>query len=252
MRISVGKNDAIKYGIVRLLNEKRSDFLKMLNNDLDSDNFKIKSSSTLCSLAIVTSCRGTFKSTISGIIGLGTLRKEHIKLVESSFNIYELHLNFIAKTYVPFKRDFIITKKLFYNLLETIENCKNDRSTLFNDEIKENIDNYLNGFISGLRFRHIRTANATKLFCDNIDNGIFINSIDKLLHIEEVLKQVQKLLNHRRRDIGMKFYVDPYELAKWCIKTQLSQESIFDYLSFRIPNYSWNQAATQLSKQLKA
>jgi DNA topoisomerase-1 len=137
----------------------------------------------------------------SDTVGVTSLRVEHIKLLEDD----KVELDFMGKDYIRFKRTVSVEPQVYKNLKEFMGN-KNLEDELFDKINSNDVNKYLQSFMSNLTAKVFRTYNASNLFQKELSKitkkFIDYNEADKInLLLDEFNKanaKVALLCNHQK------------------------------------------------------
>lgn len=200
------KSDIAKFDLAKKLKKKINEIKKINNNNLESDDIKIKQLATALYFIDKLALRvGNEKSEDQAdTVGISSLRLEHISLINDIK--YIIKLDFLSKDSIRYTNKFQISKEVYDNLKLFIRNKKSN-DNLFDMIKPDDINKYLQEFMPGLTSKVFRTYNASSLFqkeLNNINiNFANLNESDKTnLLLNEYNKanaKVALLCNHQKK-----------------------------------------------------
>ena len=163
------KSDIAKFDLAKKLKKKINEIKKINNSNLESNDMKIRQLATALYFIDKLALRvGNEKSEDQAdTVGISSLRLEHITLIDDIK--YIIKLDFLSKDSIRYTNKFQINKEIYDNLKLFIRNKKSN-DNLF-DKIKpDDINKYLQEFMSGLTSKVFRTYNASSLFQKELNN----------------------------------------------------------------------------------
>lgn len=163
------KSDIAKFELAKKLKKKINEIKKINNSNLESNDMKIRQLATALYFIDKLALRvGNEKSEDQAdTVGISSLRLEHITLIDDIK--YIIKLDFLSKDSIRYTNKFQINKEIYDNLKLFIRNKKSN-DNLF-DKIKpDDINKYLQEFMSGLTSKVFRTYNASSLFQKELNN----------------------------------------------------------------------------------
>ena len=173
------KSDESKFDLARKLKRKANKIRESYDNQLNSDDNKIRQLATalyfIDHLALRVGGKKDKKEQ-ADTVGVTSLRVEHINL--SPPNVVKL--DFLAKDSVRFCKKINVSKPVFDNLIVFISN-KSRKEQLFDLINSSSMNQYLDDFMEGLTAKVWRTYNASTVFQKELDK---INE-DKVMSIHE-------------------------------------------------------------------
>jgi len=200
------KSDIAKFDLAKKLKKKINEIKKINNNNLESNDIKIKQLATALYFIDKLALRvGNEKSEDQAdTVGVSSLRLEHISLINDIK--YIIKLDFLSKDSIRYTNKFQISKEVYDNLKLFIRNKKSN-DNLFDMIKPDDINKYLQEFMSGLTSKVFRTYNASSLFQKELNNISInfdnLNENDKAnLLLNEYNKanaKVALLCNHQKK-----------------------------------------------------
>ena len=196
-------NDKKKYDLVQKLKKKIGKIRKQIQIDLKDGNIEKRQLATSIYLIDLLALRvGNEKNEDQAdTVGVSTLRKEHIKLLEDN----KIKLKFLGKDSVEYKNEVLVEEEIYENLKEFIKDKKED-DQIFDKISPIEINEYLKSFMKNLTAKLFRTYNATNLFEIEINKIIKkYKDYDKKDRIQLLIKEYNKAnlkvaitLNHQK------------------------------------------------------
>jgi DNA topoisomerase-1 len=221
-------SDQEKFDLAKKLKRKIEIIRAENEKNLQSENKKIRQIATAFYFIDNFALRvgGEKGEDTADTVGVTTLRVEHITLTDSNFII----LDFLGKDSVRFYNKLQVDPQVYINIQEFVKD-KNKGEDIFDIISSQDVNRYLQTFMSDLTAKVFRTFNASYLFQKEIQKIMkkyeSSESIDQTILIDEYLKantSVAKKLNHQK-NVGKSFKdVDEKFLEKIKkIKTQLKR-----------------------------
>ena len=196
-------NDKNKYDLAQKLKKKINKIRKQIYKDLTDKNIEKRQLATSIYLIDLLALRvgNEKKEDQADTVGVSTLRKEHIKLLEDNI----IKLKFLGKDSVEYKNEIQIEEQVYNNIKEFIEN-KKDNEQIFDKITPIEINEYLKSFMKKLTAKVFRTYNATNLFEIEINKIIKkYKDYDKKDRVQLLIKEYNKAnlkvaitLNHQK------------------------------------------------------
>jgi len=199
------KSDEDKFDLARNLKRKVSTIRNDYEKQLVEGDMKSKQLATALYFIDHMALRvGSNKDTKeeADTVGVTSLRVEHLTMLENN----TIKLDFLGKDSVRFCKKVQVVEQVYINLHEFIKDKKN-KDQLFDLITATTLNEYLNGFMSGLTAKVWRTYNASLLFQKEIDkikeeNIKDIDANEKLNYLIAMFNQantsVALLCNHQK------------------------------------------------------
>jgi len=173
------KSDESKFDLAKKLKRKANKIREQYENQLNSDNNKVRQLATalyfIDHLALRVGGKKDKKEQ-ADTVGVTSLRVEHISLLPPNI----VKLDFLSKDCVRFCKKINVTKQVFDNLIAFNSN-KSKKDQLFDLINSSSMNQYLEEFMPDLTAKVWRTYNASTIFQKELDK---INE-DKLMTIHE-------------------------------------------------------------------
>ena len=196
-------NDKKKYDKAEKLGEKINKIRKQIQIDLKDEDIIKRQLATSVYLIDLLALRvgNEKKEDQADTVGVSTLRKEHIKLLEYN----KIRLKFLGKDSVEYKNEVQIDNQVYKNIKEFIKD-KKENEQVFDIITPIDINEYLKSFMKELTAKLFRTYNATNLFKIEIDKIIKkYKDYKKSDRLEILIKEFNKAnlkvaitLNHQK------------------------------------------------------
>jgi DNA topoisomerase-1 len=217
--------DLKKFEFARKLKKKIKHIEEINNNNLNSSDLKTKQiASSLYFINKLAIRVGNEKSDDSSdVVGVTNLRVEHIDLSVEN----EITLNFLGKDSVPYTNTVQVEKIVYENIKEFVKG--KDKFDQVFDKINSNdVNSYLQSFMTDLTAKVFRTYNASNFFqkeLRKITNKYEGQTNKEKMIIDDFIKanlKVAKLLNHQKKIAkGYKDKVDKISETLKNLKKQL-------------------------------
>lgn len=161
------KSDQEKFDLARKLKRKVNSIRQSYQEQLLSDELKIKQMATalyfIDNLALRVGGKKDSKEQ-ADTVGVTSLRVEHITFLDSN----TIKLDFLGKDSIRYCQKVQVSKEVYQNLTEFVTN-KDKKKDLFDLVDSKLLNNYLENFMKGLTAKVWRTYNASYLFQKEID-----------------------------------------------------------------------------------
>ena len=203
------KSDESKFDLAKKLKKKANKIRDQYENQLNSDNTKIRQLATalyfIDHLALRVGGKKDKKEQ-ADTVGVTSLRVEHISLHPPNI----VKLDFLAKDSVRFCKKINVSKPVFDNLI-MFTNSKNKKDQLFDLIGASTINQYLDDFMEGLTAKVWRTYNASTIFQKELDKineekVMSIHESDRINYLLNMFNQanttVALLCNHQKKVSG--------------------------------------------------
>tara|TARA_E500000178_G_C17008273_1_gene749279 strand:- start:484 stop:2106 length:1623 start_codon:yes stop_codon:yes gene_type:complete len=203
------KSDESKFDLAKKLKKKANKIRDQYENQLNSDNTKIRQLATalyfIDHLALRVGGKKDKKEQ-ADTVGVTSLRVEHISLHPPNI----VKLDFLAKDSVRFCKKINVSKPVFDNLI-MFTNSKNRKDQLFDLIGASTINQYLDDFMEGLTAKVWRTYNASTIFQKELDKineekVMSIHESDRINYLLNMFNQanttVALLCNHQKKVSG--------------------------------------------------
>jgi DNA topoisomerase-1 len=247
-------SDTEKFDLARKL-KKKIDYIRSENQkNLLNDNIKIKQIATAFYFIDKFALRvgGEKGEDTADTVGVTTLRKEHVKLLEN--NVIEL--DFLGKDSVRYYNKLEVDDIIFKNVRFFLEN-KNNNEELFDSINSNDVNKYLQEYMKDLTAKVFRTYNASYLFQKEIKKIYtkYDNNTDINILIDEYNKAnafIAKKLNHQK-NIGKNYkdQVDKINEKIKNIKTKIKKEKENNNNKDKIEKLNNKLKKYQSKKELK-
>ena len=155
------KSDESKFDLARKLKRKFGEIKKENENNLLSDDIKIKQLATALYLIENLALRiGNEKGKDEAdTVGVTSLRVEHITLIDDN----KIKLDFLGKDSVRYTKKVEVDNSIYKNL-EIFLSDKNRKDNIFDKINAGELNKYIQGFMKGLTSKVFRTMIASRLF----------------------------------------------------------------------------------------
>jgi len=199
-------SDREKFDLARKL-KRKIEFIRNENNkNLQSEDIRMRQISTAFYFIDSFALRvgGEKGEDTADTVGVTTLRKEHIELLENN----TIELDFLGKDSVRYYNKLQVDELIYKNIIEFLQDKKKDQN-IFDLIIANDVNKYLQTFMKELTAKTFRTYNASYLFQKELKKIInkYLGSNDINLLIDEYNKAnatVAKKLNHQK-NVGKSF-----------------------------------------------
>lgn len=193
------KSDEDKFDLAKKLKNKVSSIRKDYEAELLSSQVKYKQLATalyfIDHLALRVGGKKDSKEE-ADTVGVTSLRVEHITLIPP----LTIKLDFLGKDSVRFCKKVNVIKDVYDNLTNFIKG-KKKKDELFDLITASTLNEYLNGFLSGLTAKVWRTYNASVLFQKEL-NKVSQTQLDKL-HEDEKLNYLISVFNQANTAVAL-------------------------------------------------
>ena len=199
-------SDIEKFDMARKL-KRKIEFIRSENQkNLISDNIRIRQIATAFYFIDNFALRvgGEKGEDTADTVGVTTLRKEHIELLENNM----IELDFLGKDSVRYYNKLEVDEQVYKNIAEFIKD-KNKDHEIFDVISSIDVNKYLQTFMKDLTAKTFRTYNASYLFQKELRkiSNKYEKSTDINLLVDEYNKAnatVAKKLNHQK-NVGKSF-----------------------------------------------
>jgi len=193
-------SDIEKFDLARKL-KRKIEFIRQENNkNLINDNIRTRQIATAFYFVDIFALRigGEKGDDTADTVGVTTLRKEHIELLENN----TIELDFLGKDSVRYYNKLPVTEEVYKNIIEFLQDKQKDQE-LFDLITSNDVNKYLQTFMKDLTAKTFRTYNASYLFQKELKKirNKYENSTDINLLVDEYNKAnatVAKKLNHQK------------------------------------------------------
>lgn len=249
-------SDIDKFDLARKL-KRKIEFIRSENNkNLQSDNIRKRQIATAFYFIDTFVLRvGNEKSEdTADTVGVTTLRKEHIELLENN----TIELDFLGKDSVRYYNKLQVEEQIYKNIIEFLKD-KQKNQELFDLITSNDVNKYLQTFMKDLTAKTFRTYNASYLFQKELKKirNKYENSTDINLLIDEYNKAnaaVAKKLNHQK-NVGKSYkgQVDKIDEQIKKVKSKLrkAKKSSGDTKADRITKITDKLKKLKVKKELK-
>ena len=249
-------SDMEKFDLARKL-KRKIEFIRTENNkNLQSDDIRTRQIATAFYFIDTFVLRvGNEKSEdTADTVGVTTLRKEHIELLENN----TIELDFLGKDSVRYYNKLQVEEQIYKNIIEFLQD-KQKNQELFDLITSNDVNKYLQTFMKDLTAKTFRTYNASYLFQKELKKirNKYENSTDINLLIDEYNKAnaaVAKKLNHQK-NVGKSFkgQVDKIDeqIKKAKSKLRKAKKSSGDTKADRITKITDKLKKLKVKKELK-
>jgi len=220
-------NDQQKYDIARKLKKKIKDINAINEQNMKSDDLKIRQISTalyfIDKLAIRVGNEKAEDETDT--VGVTSLRVEHIELGENN----TVTLNFLGKDSVPYTNTITVENLVYQNIKELLKD-KSQEDQVFDVISSNDVNKYLQEFMKNLTAKVFRTYNASNLFQKELRKishryeGMADQQKAILDDFAKANAKVAKMMNHQKNiSSGYKKSVDKINDTVSKLKKQLAK-----------------------------
>ena len=249
-------SDMEKFDLARKL-KRKIEFIRSENDkNLTSDDIRTRQIATAFYFIDAYALRvgGEKGEDTADTVGVTTLRKEHIELLEN--NIIEL--DFLGKDSVRYYNKLSVNEQVYKNILEFLQDKQKDQE-IFDLITSNDVNKYLQTFMKDLTAKTFRTYNASYLFQKELKKirNKYENSTDINLLIDEYNKanaSVAKKLNHQK-NVGKSYkgQVDKIDEQIKKVKSKLrkTRKSSGETKAERIIKLSDKLKKLKIKKELK-
>ena len=194
-------SDIEKFDLARKL-KRKIEFIRQENNkNLQSNDIRTIQIATAFYFIDAYALRvgGEKDDDTADTVGVTTLRKEHIELLENN----TIELDFLGKDSVRYYNKLQVDEQIYKNIIEFLQDKQKDQE-IFDLITSNDVNKYLQTFMKDLTAKTFRTYNASYLFqkeLRKIRNKYENSAIDINLLIDEYNKAnaaVAKKLNHQK------------------------------------------------------
>ena len=193
--------DKAKYIKAETLAEKIDDILDSIARDMASDDSKMLNISTVCYLIYRTAMRvGDEKDPDEAdTVGATTLRKEHIKITDST-----VEFDFLGKDSVRWQETITISSprdKQFRDNMSKIIKDKKSKDEIFDKIRSSHVNAYYSGIVKGLSAKVFRTYSATKVVKKYLLEHTDLQNAtasQKIYHAKSANLEAAIMCNHKR------------------------------------------------------
>ena len=193
-------SDMEKFDLARKL-KRKIEFIRSENDkNLQSDDIRTRQIATAFYFIDAYALRvgGEKGEDTADTVGVTTLRKEHIELLENN----TIELDFLGKDSVRYYNKLPVTEQIYKNIIEFLQDKQKDQE-IFDLITSNDVNKYLQTFMKDLTAKTFRTFNASYLFQKELKKIInkYEGSTDINLLIDEYNKanaSVAKKLNHQK------------------------------------------------------
>lgn len=193
--------DKAKYVKAETLAEKIDDILDSIARDMASDDPKMLNISTVCYLIYRTAMRvGDEKDPDEAdTVGATTLRKEHIKISDST-----IEFDFLGKDSVRWQETITVESshdKQFRDNMSKIVQGKEPKDEIFDKIRSSHVNAYYSGIVKGLSAKVFRTYSATKVVKRYLIEHADIKDTtanQKIYHAKRANLEAAIMCNHKR------------------------------------------------------
>ena len=193
-------SDMEKFDLARKL-KRKIEFIRTENNkNLQSDDIRTRQIATAFYFIDTFALRvgGEKGEDTADTVGVTTLRKEHIELLENN----TIELDFLGKDSVRYYNKLQVTEEVYKNIIEFLQDKQKDQE-IFDLITSSDVNKYLQTFMKDLTAKTFRTFNASYLFQKELRKILnkYEGSTDINLLIDEYNKAnaaVAKKLNHQK------------------------------------------------------
>jgi len=193
-------SDIDKFDLARKLKRKIEFIRTENNNNLINDNIRTRQIATAFYFVDMFALRigGEKGDDTTDTVGVTTLRKEHIELLENN----TIELDFLGKDSVRYYNKLQVTEEVYKNIIEFLQDKQKDQE-IFDLITSNDVNKYLQTFMKDLTAKTFRTYNASYLFQKELKKirNKYENSTDINLLVDEYNKAnaaVAKKLNHQK------------------------------------------------------
>jgi DNA topoisomerase-1 len=195
-------NDLNKFNLARKLKTRAKHIAKVNEDNMKSDNDKIKQTATALFFVDKLALRvgGEASSDINDAVGVTTLQVSNIDLHGGN----TLTLNFLGKDSIPYENT-IIVGPLIYNNVKEFMKGKDPDDQIFDKITASDVNKYLQEFLKDLTAKVYRSYNASNLFQKELKKIDMKYEHDKDITTSTLLDdflqasiKVAKLLNHKK------------------------------------------------------
>jgi DNA topoisomerase-1 len=249
-------SDIEKFDLARKL-KRKIDFIRNENNkNLNNDDIRTRQIATAFYFIDNYALRvgGEKGDDTADTVGVTTLRKEHIELLENN----TIELDFLGKDSVRYYNKLQVSEEVYKNIIEFLQDKQKDQE-IFDLITSNDVNKYLQTFMKDLTAKTFRTYNASYLFQKELKKikNKYENSTDINLLIDEYNKAnaaVAKKLNHQK-NVGKSYkgQVDKIDEQIKKIKSKLrkARKSSGDTKADRIEKLSEKLKKIKVKKELK-
>jgi DNA topoisomerase-1 len=249
-------SDTDKFDMARKL-KRKIEFIREENNkNLISDDIRTRQIATAFYFVDIFALRigGEKGDDTTDTVGVTTLRKEHIELLENN----TIELDFLGKDSVRYYNKLQVEEQIYKNIIKFLQD-KQKNQELFDLITSNDVNKYLQTFMKDLTAKTFRTYNASYLFQKELRKirNKYEGSTDINLLLDEYNKAnaaVAKKLNHQK-NVGKSFkgQVDKMEEQIKKIKSKLrkARKSSGETKADRITNLTDKLKKLKLKKELK-
>jgi len=199
-------SDMEKFDLARKLKRKIEYIRDENNKNIKSDNIRTRQIATAFYFIDNFALRvgGEKGEDTADTVGVTTLRKEHIELLENN----TIELDFLGKDSVRYYNKLQVDEDIYKNIIEFLQDKQKDQE-IFDLITSNDINKYLQTFMKDLTAKTFRTYNASYLFQKELRKIInkYEGTTDINILIDEYNKAnalVAKKLNHQK-NVGKSF-----------------------------------------------
>ena len=237
--------------------KRKIDFIRSENDkNLQSDDIRTRQIATAFYFVDAFALRigGKKGEDTADTVGVTTLRKEHIELLENN----TIELDFLGKDSVRYYNKLPVTEQVYKNIIEFLQD-KQKAQEIFDLITSNDVNKYLQTFMKDLTAKTFRTYNASYLFQKELKKirNKYEGSTDINLLIDEYNKanaSVAKKLNHQK-NVGKSYkgQVDKIDEQLKKIKSKLrkARKSSGETKADRIAKLNDKLKKLKVKKELK-
>ena len=193
-------SDMEKFDLAKKL-KRKIEFIRSENDkNLQSDDIRKRQIATAFYFIDTFALRvgGEKGEDTADTVGVTTLRKEHIELLENN----TIELDFLGKDSVRYYNKLQVTEEVYKNIIEFLQDKQKDQE-IFDLITSNDVNKYLQTFMKDLTAKTFRTYNASYLFQKELRKIVnkYEGTTDINLLIDEYNKAnaaVAKKLNHQK------------------------------------------------------
>lgn len=249
-------SDIEKFDLAKKL-KRKIDFIRSENDkNLQSDDIRTRQIATAFYFVDAFALRigGEKGEDTADTVGVTTLRKEHIELLENN----TIELDFLGKDSVRYYNKLPVTEQVYKNIIEFLQDKQKDQE-IFDLITSNDVNKYLQTFMKDLTAKTFRTYNASYLFQKELKKirNKYEGSTDINLLIDEYNKanaSVAKKLNHQK-NVGKSYkgQVDKIDEQLKKIKSKLrkARKSSGETKADRIAKLNDKLKKLKVKKELK-
>jgi DNA topoisomerase-1 len=212
-------SDMEKFDLARKL-KRKIEFIRTENNkNLQSDDIRTRQIATAFYFVDMFALRigGEKGEDTADTVGVTTLRKEHIELLENN----TIELDFLGKDSVRYYNKLQVTEEVYKNIIEFLQDKQKDQE-IFDLITSSDVNKYLQTFMKDLTAKTFRTYNASYLFQKELKK--IINKYDGWKLSKDNSKPENLYLKNSHGSIDINLLIDEYNKANAAVAKKLNHQ----------------------------